>query len=74
MPGYARLGRGTTAASSVGAGQASAGSNVEFSDSYAQFCQNSPVLCSPAAPPVPNAGYVQFCLNSPALCTVAKPN
>jgi hypothetical protein len=59
------------------AGQASAGSNagdVQSSDSYAQFCQNSPVLCSPAAPPVPNAGYVQFCLNSPALCTVAKPN
>lgn len=59
------------------AGQASAGSNagdVESSDSYAQFCQNSPVLCSPAAPPAPNAGYVQFCLNSPVLCTVARPN
>ncbi|HTF39352.1 MAG TPA: hypothetical protein VK754_02025 [Propionibacteriaceae bacterium] len=59
------------------AGQASAGSNagaVESSDSYAQFCQNSPVLCSPAPPPAPNAGYVQFCHNSPALCTVAKPN
>jgi hypothetical protein len=59
------------------AGQASAGSNagdVESSDSYAQFCQNSPALCSPPAPPAPNAGYVQFCLNSPALCTVAKPN
>jgi hypothetical protein len=59
------------------AGQASAGSNagaVESSGAYVQFCQNSPVLCSPAAPPVPNAGYVQFCLNSPALCTVAKPN
>jgi hypothetical protein len=59
------------------AGQANAGSNagdVESSDSHAQFCQNSPVLCSPAAPPAPNAGYAQFCLNSPALCTVAKPN
>jgi hypothetical protein len=36
--------------------------------------QNSPVLCSPAAPPAPNAGYAQFCLNSATLCTAAKPN
>jgi hypothetical protein len=59
------------------AGQGSAGSNagdVESSDSYAQFCQNSPALCSPAAPPAPNASYVQFCLSSPTLCTVAKSN
>jgi hypothetical protein len=59
------------------AAQASAGSNagaVESSGAYVQFCQNSPVLCSPAPPPAPNAGYVQFCHNSPALCTVAKPN
>jgi hypothetical protein len=59
------------------AGQASAGSNagdVKSSDSYAQFCQNSPVLCSPTAPPAPNAGYAQFCINTPTLCTVAKPN
>ncbi|HTF41045.1 MAG TPA: hypothetical protein VK754_10675 [Propionibacteriaceae bacterium] len=41
---------------------------------HAQFCQNSPVLCSPAAPPAPNAGYVQFCLSSPTLCSVAKSN
>ena len=59
------------------AGQANGGSNTggfESSDSYAQFCQNSPVLCSPAAAPAPNAGYVQFCVSSPTLCTVAKPN
>ncbi len=75
-PSCARVGRSTTAASGSAA-QASAGSNagdVQSSDAYAQFCQNSPVLCSPAAPPAPNAGYVQFCHNSPALCTVAKPN
>jgi hypothetical protein len=59
------------------AGQPNAGSNagdIESSDSYAQFCQNSPVLCSPAVPPAPNAGYAQFCLNSATLCTAAKPN
>ena len=61
----------------LAAGQADAGSKTgdfESSDSYAHFCQNSPVLCSPAASPALNAGYAQFCQNSPALCTVAKPN
>ena len=56
--------------------QANEGSNagdVE-SDSFAQFCQNSPVLCSPAAAPASDAGYVQFCVSSPTLCTVAKSN
>jgi hypothetical protein len=59
------------------AGQANAGSNtgdLASSDSFAQFCQNSPVLCSPAAAPALNADYVQFCMSSPTLCTVAKPN
>jgi hypothetical protein len=38
------------------AGQANAGSNagdVGSSDPYAQFCQNSPALCSPVAPQPP---------------------
>jgi hypothetical protein len=70
MPGYARLGRGTTAASSVGAGQASAGSNVEFSDSYAQFCQNSRVLCS-LRRPAPNVCSRSNNLWAPSRCLKA---
>jgi hypothetical protein len=58
--------------------QANAGSkagSVDSSGGYAQFCQNSPVLCSaPAAQAPPAAaGYVQFCQNSPTLCTAVVP-
>jgi hypothetical protein len=55
--------------------QANAGSktsSVDTSGGYAQFCQNSPTLCSAPAPAPGNAGYLQFCQNSPTLCT--KPN
>jgi hypothetical protein len=54
-------------------GQASADSNARRVDSpraYVMFCQNSPVLCAPAAPTLANTGYLQFCWNSPTLCTM----
>jgi hypothetical protein len=47
-------------------------SSVDTSGGYAQFCQNSPTLCTAGVPERPAAGYVQFCQNSPTLCT--KPN
>lgn len=54
-------------------GQANAGSNagsVDASEGYAQFCENSPVLCgAPVAAERPATGYVNFCQNSPSLCT-----
>jgi hypothetical protein len=55
--------------------QANAGSkagSVDTSGGYAQFCQNSPTLCTVVTPERPTAGYVQFCQNNPVLCT--KPN
>jgi hypothetical protein len=58
-------------------GQASAGSNarsVAGPAAYVMFCQNSPALCAPAAPPLANTGYIQFCWNSPTLCITSKPN
>jgi len=58
-------------------GQASAGSNarnVAGPAAYVMFCQNSPALCAPPPPPLPNTGYIQFCWNSPALCTAPERN
>ena len=61
-------------------GQANAGSNAGSLDTpggYAQFCQNSPVLCSapaaPVAPPPVNAAYLQFCQNNPTICAGVVP-
>jgi predicted transglutaminase-like cysteine proteinase len=58
-------------------GQANAGSSVGSVDTpggYAEFCQNSPVLCSaPAAPAPANVAYLQFCQNSPTLCAGVVP-
>jgi hypothetical protein len=56
--------------------QAEAGSNVgslKRPATHAQFCRNSPVLCSSPATPLP-IGYLQFCHNTPTLCIMTKPN
>ncbi len=58
-------------------GQASASSNgrsVAGPAAYVMFCQNSPALCAPPPPALPNAGYIRFCWNSPALCTAPERN
>ena len=58
-------------------GQAAAGSNarnIAGPAAYVMFCQNSPALCAPPPPPLPNTGYIQFCWNSPALCTAPERN
>lgn len=42
---------------------------------YAQFCQNSPIMCVSTSPTaLHDIGYVQFCHNSPTVCTVARPS
>ena len=55
--------------------RASAGSkarSIPGPAAYVMFCQNSPALCAPAPPKLPNTGYIQFCWNSPALCTAPE--
>jgi hypothetical protein len=48
-------------------------SSVDTPGGYAEFCQNSPVLCSAPAPTPANVAYLQFCQNSTTLCTAVVP-
>jgi hypothetical protein len=48
--------------------------SVERPAGYAQFCQNSPSLCMPAASTLPATAYAQFARTAPVCAFRRRPN